>query len=326
MKIDILKEITRYGIGSMFIIAAILKLISIDEFEIYIYSFDILNFLLTTLFSRLLIAGELLIGLMLIFKMCYKFTWRATLAVQILFTLFLVYVHAFRNDGNCHCFGELVELSPLESVVKNIVVIGGLFFIKTQRRGDAETQSKFVDLFVHRFIDFRKVLLVTAVIIPFVVTPMDSVYKMIYSSEKEISTVDLYESFDKLVAMDFIENDIVFDSISAFETKGDKIVAIVSSGCKYCRLGVKKLSLIMKNNGVSPDNVNILIWGSREGILNFREETMTEGCYYWHIMPHEAVDITLGRFPTFIIFKEKEIVNISDFRDIDESFFLNSEP
>jgi hypothetical protein len=78
---------------------------------------------------------------------------------------------------------------------------------------------------------------------------------------------------------------------------------------------------MMKNNDISPDNVNVFIWGSRDGILNFREETMTEGCSYWHIMPHEAIDITLGRFPTFIILKEKEIVNISDFRDIDESFF-----
>ena len=312
LKINILKEILRYGIGSMFIIAAILKLMSIDEFEIYVYSFDVFNFLLTTLFSRLLITGELVIGLLLIFKMCYKFTWRATLSVQILFTLFLVYVLVFRKDDNCHCFGELVELSPMESIVKNVVVIGGLFLIKTTRLQDHKTTSKFVGL--------RKVLLIASVIIPFVVTPMDSVYKMIYSSEKEISTVDLYESFDKVVAMDFIENDIVFDSTYVFEPKGDKVVAIVSSGCKYCRLGVKKLSLMMKNNGVTPDDVNIFIWGSREGILNFREETMTEGCYYWHIMPHEAVDVTFGRFPTFIILKEKEIVNISDFRDIDESF------
>ena len=315
MKINILKDIVRYGIGSMFIIAAILKLISIDEFELYIYSFEFFNFLLTTLFSRMLIAGELIVGLMLIFKMKYKLTWWTILTVQIIFTLFLIYVMVFRNDDNCHCFGELVELSPLESIVKNIVVIGGLFFIKTQRRRDAETQSKFV----------KKILLAAAVIIPFVVTPMDSVYKMIYSSEKEISTVDFYETLDKVVKMDFVENDIVFDSVSAFETKGDRIVAVVSSGCKYCRLGVKKLSLIMKNNDITPDNVNVFIWGSREGILDFREETMTETCSYWHIMPHEAVDIALGRFPTFIILKEKEIVNISDFRDIDESFFLSSE-
>ena len=307
------------SVGSMFIIAATLKLMSIDEFELYIYSFDIFNFLLTTLFSRMLIAAEMVLGLMLVFRMNYKITRQITLVSLILFTLFLLYVLAFRDDDNCHCFGDLVKLSPLESIVKNVVLIGVLFFVKTQRHRDTETQSRFVDLFVNRFIDFRKVLLVVAVMIPFVVTPMDSVYKMIYSSEKEISSVDLYESFDKLVAMDFIDNDIVFDSVSVFEAKGDKIVALVSSGCKYCRLGVKKLSMIMKNKDISPDNVNIFIWGSREGILNFREETMTEGCSYWHIMPHEAVDITLGRFPIFIILKEKEIVNISDFRDIDES-------
>ena len=311
MKIDSLKEIVRYGIGSMFIIAAILKLISIDEFELYIYSFDILDFLLTTLFSRLLIAGELVLGLLLVFKMCYKFTWRATLSVQIVFTLFLAYVLAFRNDSNCHCFGELVELSPLESIIKNVVVIGGLFFIKTQRHRDTETQSKFV----------KKILLVAAVIIPFVVTPMDSVYKMIYSSEKEISTVDFYETLDKVVKMDFVDNDIVFDSTAQIKMDGKQMVVIVSSGCKYCRLGVKKLSMMMRKNDIKSDNVKIFIWGSREGILNFKDETLTDDFSYWHIMPHEAVDITLGRFPTFIILEEKEIVNISDFRDIDESFF-----
>ena len=317
MKIDSLKEIVRYGIGSMFIIAAILKLISIDEFELYIYSFDILDFLITTLFSRLLIAGELFLGLLLVFKMCYKFTWRATLSVQIVFTLFLAYVLAFRNDSNCHCFGELVELSPLESIIKNVVIIGALFFIKTTRLQDHKTTSAFVGL--------RRVLLAAAVIIPFVVTPMDSVYKMIYSSEKEISTVDFYETLDKVVKMDFVDNDIVFDSTAQIKMDGKQMVVIVSSGCKYCRLGVKKLSMMMRKNDIKSDNVKIFIWGSREGILNFKDETLTDDFSYWHIMPHEAVDITLGRFPTFIILEEKEIVNISDFRDIDESFFLSSE-
>ena len=158
-----------------------------------------------------------------------------------------------------------------------------------------------------------------AVIIPFVVTPMDSVYKMIYSSEKEISTVDFYQTLDKVVAMDFVDNDIVFDSTAQINMDGKQMVVIVSSGCKYCRLGVKKLSMMMRKNDIKSDNVNIFIWGSREGILNFREETLTDDFSYWHIMPHEAIDITLGKFPVFIMLKEKEIVNISDFRDIDES-------
>jgi thioredoxin-related protein len=193
------------------------------------------------------------------------------------------------------------------------VIVGALFFIKTTRLQDHKTTSAFVGL--------RRVLLIAAVIIPFVVTPMDSVYKMIYSSEKEISTVDFYQTLDKVVKMDFVDNDIVFDSTAQIKMDGKQMVVIVSSGCKYCRLGVKKLSMMMRKNDIKSDNVKIFIWGSREGILNFKDETLTDDFSYWHIMPHEAVDITLGRFPTFIILEEKEIVNISDFRDIDESFF-----
>ena len=69
-------ELTNIGVGSVFIIAAILKLISIDEFEIYIYSFDIFSFLLTTFVSRFIIIGEFVLGLFLILKINYKITWR----------------------------------------------------------------------------------------------------------------------------------------------------------------------------------------------------------------------------------------------------------
>ena len=307
------KDIVRIGIGSLFIIAAILKLITIDEIEIYIYSFNILSFLMTTVFSRLLIAGELILGSFLVFKIHYKYTWYITLVVQLLFTMFLLYVLAFRNDANCHCFGELVELSPVESILKNVVVIALLFFIKTSVC-DA-------DAIPRKNMTLKLILFFSSLIIPFLVTPMDSVYKMVYSLEREISTIDLYDSFEDVVAMNFIDDDIVFDSTAVIDVEGEQMIVIVSSGCKYCRLGVKKLSMIMKNKGMRPDNVDIFIWGSREGILSFREETMTEGYSYWHIMPREAVDITLGRFPTFVIMKEKEIVNIGDFRDIDESLF-----
>ena len=111
------------GIGSVFVIAAILKLISIDEFEIYIYSFNLLSFFLTTFVSRIIIAGEFVLGLFLILGINYKFTWRTTFITLILFTLFLIYVAIFRQDSNCHCFGELIQLNPLESIIKNLILI-----------------------------------------------------------------------------------------------------------------------------------------------------------------------------------------------------------
>lgn len=296
-------------IGSVFIIAAILKLISIDEFEIYIYSFDIFSFLLTTFVSRIIIIGEFILGLFLILKINYKLTWRLTFISLILFTLFLIYVAIFRQDANCHCFGELVELSPLESIVKNVVMMILLLVAKTQSSKLKVQSSKFKA-------QSSRFLVLGSTFLVFIISPPDSIYKMIYSTEKEVSTVDLYESFDEVVKIDFTEEGLVFDSIPSFKEKEDQLIVIVSSGCKYCRLGLKKLSLMMRNEDLATDNVDIFIWGSPEGIEDFRFETMTEDYSYWHIMPNRAIEITYGRFPIFIFLKEKDIIKIGDFRDV----------
>ena len=302
-------------VGSVFIVAAILKLISIDEFEIYIYSFDILNFLFTTFVSRIIIIGEFILGLFLILKINYKFTLRISLLTLSLFTLFLIYVAIFRQDANCHCFGEFVELNPLESIIKNLILI--LLLLLGQQSAISYQRSAIsYQLSAVRVL----VVLLTCSLVVFTISPPDSIYKMIYSTEKEVSSIDLYESFDEVMKIDFKENEIVFDSVSAFDVKEKQLIVVVSSGCKYCRLGLKKLSLMMKNSGISPDNVDVFIWGSPEGIVDFRNETMTEDCNYWHVMPNKAIEITYGRFPIFIMMENKNIIKIGDFRDLDDAF------
>ena len=347
-------------VGCVFIIAAVLKLISIDEFEIYIYSFDILSFLLTTFVSRIIIVGEFILGLFLILKINYKFIWKTSLIILILFTLFLIYAAIFREDSNCHCFGDLVELNPLESIIKNLILI--LLLLLSQQptvngqqstvngqqstvngqQSTANSQQPTVNgqqstvnsqqstvnsqqPTVNSQQPTAKVLviLLTCSLLVFIISPPDSIYKMIYSSEKEVSSIDLYESFDEVVKIDFKEDELIFDSISDFNTKENQLIVIVSSGCKYCKLGMKKLSLMIKNDDISPDNIDIFIWGSPEGIIDFRDGTMTEDIDYWHIMPNKAIDITYGRFPIFIMMENKNIIKVGDFRDLDDAF-LNS--
>lgn len=302
------KVLSSKVVGGVFIIAAILKLISIDEFEIYIYSFNIFSFLLTTFVSRIIIIGEFILGLFLILKINYRFVWKTSLIILMLFTLFLTYAAIFRQDSNCHCFGELIELNPLESIVKNLILI--LLLLLSQQSVVSGQRSTVKVL----------VVLLTCSLVVFIISPPDSIYKMIYSTEKEVSSIDLHESFDEVVKIDFKEDEIAFDSISAFDVKEKQLIAVVSSGCKYCKLGLKKLSLMMKNGGISPDDVDIFIWGSPDGIIDFRSETMTEDVDYWHIMPNDAIRITYGRFPIFIMMENKNIIKIGDFRDLDDAF------
>lgn len=313
MNYKLIKDILRIGIGGVFVIAAILKLMSIDEFEIYIYSFNVLNFLLTTFVSRIIIAGEFILGLFLILKINYKFTWNATMIVLILFTLFLIYTAIFRNDTNCHCFGELVELSPVESIIKNVIA---MILMSIDKWIKFEPQSSKLRP------QTSLLIVISTLLIVFVVSPPDVIYNKIYSEEKEISSYVLQESFDDVVKINFENDTIVLDSTAVFETKErNQMIAIVSSECKYCHLGIKKLSMIMKRKGIDNENVDVFIWGSDDGILNFIKETDTEDLSYWKINPRQAIEITYGRFPIFIWLEDGEIVDIGDFRSIDDNLF-----
>ena len=308
MNYKLIKDIPRIGIGGMFVIAAILKLMSIDEFEIYIYSFNVLDFLLTSFVSRIIIAGEFILGLFLILKVNYKFTWNATMIVLILFTLFLIYVAIFRNDTNCHCFGQLVELSPVESIIKNVIA---MILLSIDKWTNLKPQTSNLK------VQSSLLIATSTLLIVFVVSPPDVIYNKIYSEEKEISSYVLQESFDDIVKINFENDTIVLDSTAVLETRERNLmIAIVSSGCKYCHLGVKKLSMIMKRKGTDTGNVNIFIWGSDDGILNFIKETDTEDLSYWKINPRQAIEITYGRFPVFIWLEDGEIVDIGDFRNI----------
>ena len=313
MNYKLIKDILRIGIGGMFVIAAILKLMSIDEFEIYIYSFNVLNFLLTSFVSRIIIAGEFILGLFLILKVNYKFTWNATMIVLILFTLFLIYTAIFRNDTNCHCFGELVELSPVESIIKNVIA---MILLSIDKWTNLKPQTSNLKVQSSK-LKAQSLIATSTLLIVFVVSPPNVIYNKIYSEEKEISSYVLQESFDDIVKINFENDTIVLDSTAVLETRERNLmIAIVSSGCKYCHLGVKKLSMIMKRKGTDTGNVNIFIWGSDDGILNFIKETDTEDLSYWKINPRQAIEITYGRFPVFIWLEDGDIVDIGDFRNI----------
>lgn len=312
------KIAARLLLGLMFVMAAVLKLLSIDNFEIYIYSFNIFSFTLTTVFSRLLIAAEILLGLGLIFKVRYKEVWWLTMLMMAGFTLFLIYVMLFRNDDNCNCFGDLIKLNPSESIYKNVVSILLLLLIRKEK--DAVYKLKF-----------RKWLTVisiaVAVILPFVVFPMDSVYNKIVSKDNNINTVafenSLHDSIN-IVKLDIIqENDTMIirrDSLARFDISDDRyIISYVSAGCRFCKMGSEKLMMILERNEISEEHLKFLIWGYDADIIDFAKETNTMDCEYWFIPPLMSLDITFGKFPVFVWTDGGAIANSGDSRDLAEN-------
>ena len=62
----------RILLGIFFIVSAVMKVLSLDTFVMYVYSFQLFPLVLTEIVCRLLIGFEMLLGVMLILKLRYK--------------------------------------------------------------------------------------------------------------------------------------------------------------------------------------------------------------------------------------------------------------
>jgi len=91
--------------------------------------------------TRILVAIELVLGLALLQKKWFKkLVLPATMGMLILFTIHLFY-EGFRQEngfteGNCGCFGDVLPMTNLESIIKNVIgMIAGIFvWIKYKKK------------------------------------------------------------------------------------------------------------------------------------------------------------------------------------------------
>ena len=107
-------------LGVLFILSAVLKFISIDAFERYLFSFTLFSFNFCSFAARLVIAAESLIGFAFILNYRHKLLCRITAVVLAVFSCFLLYLVFVGNEENCHCFGEVIDMRPEESLSKNV--------------------------------------------------------------------------------------------------------------------------------------------------------------------------------------------------------------
>ena len=292
---DILKLTLRLLLGVFFIGTAVLKLMSIDSFEIYIYSFGLFSYTWTTFFSRLLIFIELLIGISLILKICFKRIWWLTLLMMAGFTLFLVYAAIFRNDSNCHCFGSLVELNPTQSIFKNIITIALLLFIRNEQSHDYKPVLKKW---------LVAITIVASFVVSFVLLPMDIIYNKINSDKENVNTVAFYESLSDSTFFDL--------------QHGRYLINYALAGCKFCRLGAEKTTMMMDRLDISHDKLKFIVGGSAEATAKFVEVTHTEGYEHRSIPVPQLMAITFGKFPLFVLIEDGQIIKAGDFRMIDD--------
>jgi len=289
-----LKSFIRIMVGLILIISAIAKLVSIDSFEIYVYSFGLLNLNLAFFLARLIISFELLTGLLLIFGKYQKQVVLASVLMLLMFSAFIVSLILGGKNEHCHCFGE-TEMSHGFSLIKNGLLIVLLLY------------SKKSIVFRFRFDNIVLVsLLVLSISLPLTITPPDSFF---------------YDKYSKSVSYnDSLLNEYLREQKDY--QKGRKILCFFSTGCRFCKLAARKVT-VMAKKAENADAVKYIFSGSESSIGRFFKETHSTVFQYSFLPPKRFLRITNGEMPLIVLLEDGVVKGRYGYRDMKDSEIIN---
>lgn len=134
MNKELLLKIGRLILSFLFVFGAVSKLVSMPFFDGMVaelllgenYYDHPSGMLWIQWFTRILVAAELVLGIAILQNKWFKsLVLPATMGMLVLFTIHLFY-EGFRQvngftEGNCGCFGDILPMTNLESIIKNVI-------------------------------------------------------------------------------------------------------------------------------------------------------------------------------------------------------------
>lgn len=291
-----LPYIAKVVIGILFIISAIAKIVGMDKFELYVYSYHFFSLNFTFIVARLAIIAELVLGIGLLSMLLHKPVWWASTLMTAGYTLFLLYAALIGRNDSCHCFGELVEMNPWQSIVKNIVLLAILALAYPAKN----VKWRFA----------WPALIATGIacgVTVFCVSPPDN-FTPGYNREGNINT----EILDNII------NTPPLDTLKLNE--GRQIVCFYTPGCQYCQMAAKKISLMQHFYGGGNNKITcVFLMGDDKSVdLFFNKSESTRYPYIIYPDVTQLLACVDGEFPTIAFLEDGKLVYQTGFRDMHE--------
>ena len=171
-------------------------------------------------FSRFIIAIEFFIAFAILQKnYLKKLVIPTSMLMVFVFSLHLAYSIFLGDSENCGCFGELIPMSPLQALIKNIITLGVLGYLYINIADDKNNNCSKLS------IQFLSILLLM-----FALLPVQTVGK-----NKQVS------SFSEYVVSDMDMND------------GKKILCFFDAGCEHCMDAAKSLNELSDSIAYFPE-------------------------------------------------------------------------
>jgi thiol-disulfide isomerase/thioredoxin len=248
------------------------------------------------LFSRTLIGIEFALGLLLLQPhYLKKIVTPATILLLVVFIVHLtIDTISNGNAGNCGCFGELLPMTPIEAIIKNVVAVALLVWLYKLLPVDRN------NFWVLTTVTFASILMVfmLAPIAPITTQPeaVETVIPETTEAEQpatDTTTVPATETTTPAEAAATETKPAVdepkaaksmYSSYFANADKGKKIIGLFAPGCEHCMETAKQLTEMRAKNKDFPELEIIFMDEEAEKIPDFFKFA---GAQY----PYKVIDI-----------------------------------
>ncbi len=282
-KNNYLPWIIRIIIFILFMLSGIAKMFPIWAFEKQLVDLEIFNWCQAPYFARFIIALEMAIGISILQPHFLKRIFiPLTILLLVAFCIHLcIQIKQFgAMSGNCGCFGQLIPMTPLEALIKNIITIALLIYLYRKVSEKEKGQNKFM----YPFGIFVLSLVLMFVLFPFTSTcsqqekalpvlierdTASSVQIKEQAPEAHVNTdvtvaperkIDETKTKKDSVPVKRVVDNAPPKTISKFSTyklfgdktvnldEGKKIVCMFAAGCDHCRAAAKEICAMSKGD------------------------------------------------------------------------------
>ena len=280
-------------------LSAISKLSSMESFELYIFSLGYSSFDLSTLAGRLVIAAEFLLGAALSTGILFRPAKWLTVLFLSFFSCFLMWRAAVGDMDSCHCMGDIVDMNPYQSLIKNVLLAALLAY--SWKLPPAEIKGK--DIFRKGIPAVCSMAVLSAV---FIISPPDMFFRRGRISD-DLSQEKFSPTADSLGLSD-----------------GKRIVCFYSAGCEHCRHCASKMAGIIRRHDIPVDSVSVIFMQTHVNQDSVSIEffnTHGEGLIlpHAHLHPYSFIPMTNGAMPLVVLLEDGKKAVEYDYLSIDES-------
>ena len=288
-------------LGGVFIISGYTKLFPIEPFEYTFVDIGIINWQLAPFVARILIGLELLIGFLLFFNLSLKrFAYKAGISVLIIFCVYLILLMFFSgNKGNCGCFGSYIQMTPLQALIKNIIMLG-IFFVLYKYHKGWELPKKLSLL--------STLVFALAFSLPFVLNTVELNYSEAYlnTSEENIK-----------LPLDTLYNHATLNIPPKTLSKGKYVLVFLSLKCEHCRIAANKIRIIHKRNPKIP--FYFVLNGDTKDLKPFFENTKTEDIPHCMLLGRSFVYLAGIQLPVIYLLNNSVVEHDLFYIELDQN-------